>query len=78
MSFYQYKNILGAPGEGTHSYRIANIAIVDVALTFILALVLAKLFSWNYWITLLCLFLVGILLHRIFCVRTTVDKLLFP
>ena len=26
----RYKNALGRPGKGIHSYRIANIAVVDV------------------------------------------------
>ena len=29
----KYKDILGKPGQGVHSYRIFNIAIVDVILT---------------------------------------------
>ena len=36
----KYKNALGRPGKGIHSFRIANIAVVDVALTFVLAYVL--------------------------------------
>jgi hypothetical protein len=37
MDLCKYKNILGVPGQGPHSYRIFNIAIVDVILTIILA-----------------------------------------
>jgi hypothetical protein len=74
----QYKNLLGVPGEGIHKYRIFNIAIADVILTFILALFLSWLFNINFWLMLVCTFLLGIILHKIFCVRTTVDKLLFP
>lgn len=42
MNLCKYKNILGEPGKGVHSYRIFNIAIVDVLLTLIL-LVIADL-----------------------------------
>ena len=73
----QYKDSLGKPGEGVHKYRIFNIAIVDVVLTIIIALLLSYLFKINFFIMLIILFLLGIIIHRIFCVRTTVDKLLF-
>ena len=74
----QYKNSLGVPGEGIHKYRIFNISIVDVILTIILALFLSWVFSINFWLMLVFTFLLGIILHKIFCVKTTVDKILFP
>jgi hypothetical protein len=77
----RYKNIFGEPGKGVHSYRIFNIAIVDVVSTFFLSL-----FIWSFLknrtlsnyisITLYC-FILGIILHHLFCVRTTVDKFIF-
>jgi len=74
----QYKNILGKVGKGVHSYRIFNIAIVDVIFTiigaYVIYLFLPKI---NYFVILISLFLLGIILHRIFCVRTTIDKYLF-
>jgi len=73
-----YKNALGIPGKGIHSYRIFNIAIMDVLMTVIGALVISYLSGWKFGWTLLGLFLLGIILHRLFCVRTTIDKLLFP
>jgi hypothetical protein len=73
-----YKDIFGKVGEGVHSYRIANIAIVDVILTILGAYILHIIFpNYTFTMILLVLFILGILLHRIFCVRTTVDKLLF-
>jgi fatty acid desaturase len=72
-----YKDLLGKPKSGIHSYRIFNIAIADVIMTIIAALLISYLFNFNFWITLIILFLLGILLHRIFCVKTTIDKLLF-
>ena len=78
MNLCQFKNMLGKPGEGVHSIRIANIAIVDVILTIIGAWILGKLFNVKFWIMLIILFLSSIIIHRIFCVRTTIDKLFFP
>ena len=87
MSLCKYANALGEPGKGVHSIRIFNIAIVDVLFTIILALVFAIFFKYVikiqgtflkiFIITLLSLFILGIILHRLFCVRTTIDKLLF-
>jgi hypothetical protein len=73
----KYKHIFGIPGKGLHKYRIFNIAIIDVVLTIILAIIISYLLKINFIITLIILFLVGIIMHRIFCVRTTIDKLLF-
>ena len=74
----KYKNIFGKPDTGVHSYRIFNIAIVDVLLTILAAIVIAYLNKISYVKTTIVLFLLGIFIHRIFCVRTTVDKWLFP
>ena len=77
-SLCKYKDILGEPGKGVHSYRIMNIAIVDVLLTILVAFLISYFFKFNFWYTLIIFFLLGIVLHRLFCVRTTIDKLLFP
>lgn len=76
--FCQYKDIIGKPGEGAHSYRFLGFAVVDTVTVIIAALLIAWYFKWNVWYTLVGFFITGILAHRLFCVRTTVDKLLFP
>lgn len=76
--FCKYKDIFGKVNKGVHSYRLFNIAIVDVVFTFIGAFLLYLMLpQYNYFIILLLLFILGIILHRLFCVRTTIDKLLF-
>ena len=77
MSFCKYKDVLGKPNEGVHKYRIFNIAIVDFVMTIIGAWIISWIFKSNFFATLLILFLLGIILHKIFCVRTTIDKILF-
>lgn len=80
-----YKDLFGAPGTGLHSYRIMNIAVVDVISTLILAFVVHQfiLKAWldihwiSIWWVIAGCFILGIIAHRLFCVRTTVDKLLF-
>lgn len=74
----KYKDMFGKPKVGVHSYRFFNLAITDVSMTITAALLLANFFNWNPWITVAGIFLLGIVVHRMFCVRTTVDKYLFP
>ena len=78
MDLCKYKNILGEPDKGIHSYRLFGVAIVDVIMTIVVAWVLSYFFKLGFTKTLIILFLLGIILHRSFCVRTTVDKILFP
>ena len=74
----KYKNALGIPGKGIHRFRICNIAVVDVALTFVLAYIIWVLLEkYNYWTILFFCFVASVILHRMFCVKTTVDKFLF-
>lgn len=74
----KYSEIFGKVAEGVHSYRIFNIAIVDVIMTVIGAFVLHFLYPrYSVLSFAIVLFLLGVILHRIFCVRTTIDRLLF-
>lgn len=72
-----YQNVFGVPGKGVHSYRIFNIAIVDVVFTVLAAVLISYIWNISVMYTIPILFLAGILFHRIFCVRTTIDKVLF-
>ena len=78
MDLCKYKNALGVPGKGIHSYRLFGVAIADVIMTIIGAILISFFFKTNLMYTMICLFLLGIALHRLFCVRTTIDKILFP
>ena len=75
----EYKNIFGEVAQGVHSYRIADIAVFDVVATILLAFVIHYVWpKYGFGYILLCLFLLGIILHHLFCVRTTIDKWIFP
>jgi hypothetical protein len=78
LDLCQYKDIFGRPREGAHAYRVFDIAVVDVAATVVVAYVIARVFGFAFWKSLVVLFIVGIISHRAFCVRTTVDKWVFP
>lgn len=82
----KYKDFFGEPNKGVHSYRIFNIAIVDMLLTiiaaFIISLLYVKIYKANslykaFLITFLILFIIGIGMHKLFCVETTLTKLVF-
>ena len=75
----KYADMFGKPNQGLHKFRIFDIAIVDVIATFILAKVLKRFVFPKICIKKITiwLFLAGIVLHKFFCVNTTVNKLLF-
>jgi len=77
--FCKYKDIFGKPKEGVHKYRIMNIAIVDTLVTILLAKAIQYYIvpDKNIWLILILCFISGIIAHRIFCVKTTMDRLLF-
>ena len=77
--FCKYKDFFGKPNVGLHSIRYLNIAIIDVLFTIILGKFFQFYFFPHYdiYIILFFTFILGIFMHRIFCVRTTIDKLLF-
>jgi len=56
----------------------ARTSFVDVVLTLVGANIFAYFARTSFAWTAAGLFLAGIILHRLFCVRTTIDKLLFP
>ena len=73
----KFKGIFGEPNTGVHKLRIFNIAIVDVVATIIVAYGISKATTWDFVLVLISLFVLGIILHRIFYVRTTLDKVFF-
>lgn len=74
----QYKDIFGKVGEGVHSYRVFNVAIVDVLGTIFIAYIIHIFIpKYSFFFILIILFILGIFLHHLFGVRTTIDKLLF-
>jgi hypothetical protein len=77
MSLCKYQNIFGKVNDGVHSYRLFDLAIVDVIMTIIAGFIISKTFDVSFIQFTFLLFIIGIIMHRLFCVRTTIDKLLF-
>ena len=73
-----YKNMFGAPGKGIHATRLFGIAIWDAVMTLVAAVAVAWAADFPMLPTIIAFFLTGIIAHRLFCVRTAVDKFLFP
>jgi hypothetical protein len=81
----KHRNMFGAPEMGIHKHRLLGVAVVDVVATLLVAAVVAFGVAFHTARPLLPImgvsaalcFLLGVILHRLFNVRTTVDKLLF-
>lgn len=71
----KYKDIFGKPKEGVHSYRFINIALFDFFGTIIVAFIISLFFKYKYAFPIITgiLFSLGIILHYLFCVNTTIN-----
>lgn len=73
----KFRHIFGREGEGAHAYRVANIAVVDLALTVVGAWLLARWMARPFWLVFAAVMVIGVLVHRMFCVETTLTKIVF-
>jgi hypothetical protein len=74
----KYKNAFGEPRAGLRKYRIFNIAIMDTVVVIIIGYFISIFMKWPLLNVLAVLFISGIIIHRMFCVRTGIDKIVFP
>ena len=67
--------MFGAPNTGAHAYRLGGLAIVDVLLTVVCAVSVSWLTAWKWPVmyTIPGAFLLGILFHKAFCVKTVLN-----
>lgn len=77
MNLCKYRDIFGKVGTGVHSFRFLNIAIVDTLLTLALAYVINSYLQSNLLIIFFILMILSILIHKAFCVETTLTKMFF-
>jgi len=78
VNLCQYRDVFGQVGTGVHSYRLFDIAIVDLLATILLGVILQRIFDIQLdlvWIILL-LILVSIPIHMLFCVETRLVSVL--
>lgn len=74
--FKNYSDILGKPNTGIHSVRFLNTAIIDYILTILLAIFLTWLTDIPLVLTTIFCFLLGILFHVLFGVKTNTTEYL--
>jgi hypothetical protein len=77
MGLCVYKNMFGEPNKGVHSIRVAGLAAVDVGMTVAAAAAIAYAFKRDFAITTVALFVLAIILHRLFCVDTVINRAIF-
>jgi uncharacterized membrane protein YcaP (DUF421 family) len=75
--FKKYSEIFGKPNTGFHSFRIFDIAMNDLLGTIVISGLISYSFNFNFLLVLIILLLIAIILHRLFCVDTTINKLIF-
>jgi hypothetical protein len=73
----QYKYALGVPGQGVHSAHFLGTAIFDYVATILGAMLLSKVTGIPLVLTTIGLFILGIILHMVFCLRTGTETWLF-
>lgn len=76
MSLCKYSDIFGKPGEGSHQYRLFGFAIVDIAATFLGAIIISWAFGWGVLAVFFGLMILSIPIHKLFCVDTALVKAL--
>lgn len=76
IMFCKYSTIGGIPGQGIHKH-VFGIAIVDVVGTILGGWLFAYVFKYNVPITIFCAFVLGIIVHKLFCVNTTLNNFIF-
>lgn len=70
------KDTFGRPGEGVHSIRFLNIAVVDLLLTIAVSYLLSIIFNTKLIYTFIIIFLIGQLAHFHYGVDTAFVKLI--
>lgn len=76
MDLCSYKNIFGESHKGLHQFRFFGFALIDIIGTIIAAGFISYVTDISFLIILLILFIIGQLLHYIFCVDTEFIKLI--
>ena len=73
----KYRDVFGKPNTGFHSIRLLDVAILDVIGTLLIAWATSALFNAPLWLTIFLWFAIAVFMHRIFCVNTTINKIIY-
>jgi len=77
LNLCEYKDLFGKPNTGWRKYRIYDIAVYDTLVTAVIVYAICWFFNLPFLPVLVFTYILGIFVHRIFCVRTGLDKKLF-
>jgi len=72
----KYKDLFGISGKGVHAYRFLDTAVVDYLGTILLAAILTKYTRIPLVLSTILMFIIGIVLHVLFCVPTGATRYL--
>lgn len=79
-SLCKYKDALGKPGQGAHSWRLGGLAGVDLLLTAGAALLISQAASGGcgslagFLVVFIILMIIAVVVHRAFCVDTALNR----
>jgi uncharacterized membrane protein len=74
----KYKDVIGKPNTGLRKYRVFNIPIIDTVVTLLFVWFISYYYKYSFINVLGITFIVMVIAHRVFCVRSATDTLLFP
>jgi hypothetical protein len=78
MNLCKYKNVIGEPNTGLRKkYRIFDVAVIDTVVTLLAVYLISYFSGYPFLYTLVITFIIMVISHRLFCVRSTTDRLLF-
>ena len=75
-SLCPFKNIFGEPGAGIRTFRIFDISIFDLGFVLAFAAIISIMNNWNFVKVSLLLIVLGVIFHKLFCVKTGLNKML--
>ena len=73
----RYRHIFGKEGQDFHQQRFMGVALYDTLGTIVGAWLISIMFKIDFLTTLIAAFIIAIIMHRIFCVNTTINQLIF-
>jgi hypothetical protein len=77
MSLCKYSEIFGIPKTGFHKLRIFGLAAGDLLGTILIAFLISRFTKIHFFKVFVILMLLSILLHLLFCVKTSLVLFLF-
>jgi hypothetical protein len=77
MALCKYRGVFGMPRDGVHSTRFIGMAAVDLVATLGIALGISMWTRANMLAVFAGLMALAIVIHRLFCVNTAINKLIF-